>query len=181
MSHKKISLDELNRLTFENFKSSEKTDIKIVLDNLRSGNNIGSIFRSADAFRIKNIYITGLSAIPPNKEILKTALGATESIDWEYHENGLELAKKLKAEGVKLYAIEQATNSIMLQNFCPIDEPLALIFGNEVDGVNQEIIDICDAVIEIPQFGTKHSLNVAVSSGIVLWHLINQKLKGQAN
>ncbi|OYU96786.1 MAG: RNA methyltransferase [Bacteroidetes bacterium B1(2017)] len=179
MDHKKISLDELNRLTFENFKSSEKTDIKIVLDNLRSGNNIGSIFRSADAFRIKNIYITGLSATPPNKEILKTALGATESVDWEYHENGLELAKKLKSEGVKLYAIEQATNSILLQNFCPSKEPIALIFGNEVDGVNQEIIDICDAVIEIPQFGTKHSLNVAVSSGIVLWHLINQKLTTQ--
>lgn len=165
----------LNRLSVENFKLATKSDIYIILDNLRSGNNIGSIFRSSDAFRVKKIFISGLSAIPPNKEILKTALGATETIDWEYKENPIEIVDSLKRMNVKVYAIEQVSNSIPLNHFwLKTNETVALIFGNEVDGVNQELIDACHGCIEIPQFGTKHSLNVAVSSGIVLWHLTNQ-------
>jgi len=180
----KTQNNELNRLSKENFKLSLKSNIYIILDNLRSGNNIGSIFRSSDAFRIKNIYISGSSAIPPNKEILKTALGATETIDWEYIENPIEIVKNLQENGVKVFAIEQASNSILLnQFFIESHEPIGLIFGNEVEGVNQELINICNGCIEIPQFGTKHSLNVAVSSGIVLWHLTNQILnqKEQTN
>jgi len=171
----KTANSELNRLSIENFKLSAKSDIYIILDNLRSGNNIGSIFRTADAFRVKKIFISGSSAIPPNKEILKTALGATETIEWEYQESPLEIVDFLKTMDVKIYAIEQVSNSIPLNQFSiRTNEPIALIFGNEVEGVNQELIDACHGCIEIPQFGTKHSLNVAVSSGIVLWHLTNQ-------
>lgn len=166
---------ELNRLSIENFKLSAKSDVYIILDNLRSGNNIGSIFRTSDAFKVKKIFISGSSAIPPNKEILKTALGATETIEWEYQESPLEIVDFLKTMDVKIYAIEQVSNSIPLNQFSiRTNEPIALIFGNEVEGVNQELIDACHGCIEIPQFGTKHSLNVAVSSGIVLWHLTNQ-------
>lgn len=177
MHTKKTSMDELNRLDKENFKLAEKHDIYIILDQLRSGNNIGSIFRTSDAFRLKKIFITGQSATPPNKEILKTALGATETVEWEYYENALELVQNLKNAGIKIAAVEQARGSISLENFdINMKLPLALIFGNEVAGVQQELVDSCDYCIEIPQFGTKHSLNVSVSSGIVIWHLVNQLL-----
>lgn len=176
MSNIKVTNYELNRLSVENFKSSEKTDIYIILDQLRSGNNIGSIFRTSDAFRLKKIYITGSSALPPNKEILKTALGSTETVEWEHAENALELVKNLKENGIKIYSIEQARNSISLENFVWKGEPIALIMGNEVEGVSQDLINESDACIEIPQFGMKHSLNVSVSAGMVVWHLVNQML-----
>jgi tRNA G18 (ribose-2'-O)-methylase SpoU len=177
MSHLKTTTSQLNRLNIENFKLSDKYDIYIILDQLRSGNNIGSIFRTSDAFKLKKIFITGQSAIPPNKEILKTALGATETVDWEYHENAKKLVQTLKDQGIKVFAIEQAKNSTLLQDFKLANElPLAIILGNEVDGVQQELIDMADGCIEIPQFGTKHSLNVSVTSGIVIWHLVNQLL-----
>jgi tRNA G18 (ribose-2'-O)-methylase SpoU len=180
MYSKKTGNQDLNRMSKEDFKNSLKSDVYIVLDNLRSGNNIGSIFRSADAFRIKKIYITGNSAIPPSKEILKTALGACETVDWEYNEDGLEVIENLKKNKIKVFSIEQASNSVSLENFNAEDNfPLALVFGNEVDGVNQDIIDASDACVEIPQFGSKHSLNVAVSSGIVMWHIQNQLLQNK--
>lgn len=174
----KTSNDQLGRLSKDSFKSSDKYDIHIILDNLRSGLNIGSIFRSSDAFKIKRIYITGQSAIPPNKEILKTALGATETVDWEYHENAVKLLKDLSSQGLKTYAVEQTNGSISLADF-ELEENMGycFIFGNEVEGVQQELINLCDGCIEIPQFGTKHSLNVAVSSGMVIWHLAHQLIK----
>jgi tRNA G18 (ribose-2'-O)-methylase SpoU len=177
MDNIKVTNYELNRLSVENFKSSEKTDIYIILDQLRSGNNIGSIFRTSDAFRLKKIYISGASALPPNKEILKTALGSTETVEWEHVENAIDTVRQLKENGVKIYSIEQARNSISLENFKWNGNPIALILGNEVEGVSQELINESDASIEIPQFGMKHSLNVAVSTGMVVWHLVNQLLQ----
>lgn len=168
---------DLNRLSKSDFKSSAKTGIYIILENLRSGLNIGSVFRTADAFRIEKILITGASAVPPNKEILKTALGATETVDWEKIEDCILLVKNLQNQGIKVYAVEQTQNSCLLHNFKPdLAVGIALIFGNEVEGVTQEVINLCDGVLEIPQFGSKHSLNVAVSSGIVLWHLMQTVL-----
>ncbi len=178
MQNSKLKTSELNRLSVKNYKLNAKFDIKIIIDNLRSGLNIGSIFRTCDAFKINKIYITGISAVPPNKEILKTAIGATESVDWEYHPNPLQLVQKLKLNGEKIYAIEQTKLSQSLEHFSfGENNSLTLIVGNEVEGVSQDLIDLCDGAIEIPQFGTKHSLNVAVSTGIVLWHLISQTLK----
>ncbi len=178
MNQEKTSNSELQRLSVEKFKESAKADIYIVLDNLRSGNNIGSIFRTSDAFRVKKLLITGHSAVPPNREILKTALGACDTVDWEYQESGLASIQNLKSKGIACFAIEQVANSISLEKFeYQTDKPIALVFGNEVDGVDQEIINCCDGSIEIPQFGTKHSLNVAVSAGMLIWHLSNQLLK----
>lgn len=177
MQHQKFTTNELNRLNIENFKLSDKNDIYIILDQLRSGNNIGSIFRTADAFKLKKIFICGQSAVPPNKEILKTALGATETVEWEYYENTVDVFHLLKKEGVNIFAVEQASNSVSLENFQITNQmPMALVLGNEVEGVQQELLNLADGCIEIPQFGTKHSLNVAVSSGIVIWHLVNQLL-----
>jgi tRNA G18 (ribose-2'-O)-methylase SpoU len=177
MSFLKTTNAQLNRLNAENFKLTDKFDIYIILDQLRSGNNIGSIFRTSDAFKLKKVFITGQSAIPPNKEILKTALGATETVDWEYQENAISLVQNLKKQGIKIYAVEQASKSLSLESFDITNNlPIALILGNEVAGVQQELIDLADGCIEIPQFGTKHSLNVSVSSGIVIWHLVNQLL-----
>lgn len=182
MDHLKYTSSELNRLNTENFKLSDKNDIYIILDQLRSGNNIGSIFRTSDAFKLKKIFITGQSAVPPNKEILKTALGATETVDWEYKENAIDLVLDLKKQGVKIVAVEQASNSISLEKFDITGNiPMALILGNEVEGVQQALLNIADTCLEIPQFGTKHSLNVAVSSGIVIWHLVNQLLNTEIN
>ncbi len=182
MQNTKTSNFQLNRPSLENFKLAEKTGIQIILNNIRSAQNIGSIFRTADAFNVKKIFITGISASPPHKEILKTALGATESVLWEYHENAVSLMQKLKLKGDKIYAIEQTTHSISLQKFtyAPVNI-ITIILGNEVDGVDQELIDLCDGSIEIPQYGTKHSLNVAVSAGIVLWHFLNQILQKNEN
>lgn len=172
---KKLVLDELNRINVSEFKKAEKTPIIIVLDDIRSLHNIGSVFRTSDAFLIEKIYLCGITATPPNKEIHKTALGATESVDWEYCESAIQLIQKLKSDNVKIMAIEQVEQSVMLHNFeVAENEKYALIFGNEVKGVQQELIDEADGVIEIPQLGTKHSLNVSVSAGIVVWDLFQK-------
>ena len=162
----------IGRLQIEEFKRAEKTPLTIILDNVRSLNNIGSIFRTSDAFLIDKIYLCGITATPPNKEIHKTALGATESVDWEYAENTIKIVEKLQSEGVLVIAIEQAENATKLNDFqVNINQRYAIIFGNEVKGVEQEVVSLCDDVIEIPQYGTKHSLNVSVSAGIVVWEL----------
>lgn len=165
-------MDELNRLSKEEFKNIEKKKIIVVLDNIRSMHNVGSVFRTSDAFAIEKIMLCGITAQPPHREIEKAALGATESVDWEYHPNTLELINKLKAESYTIISIEQAENSVFLQDFkTSIDEKYAIVFGNEVEGVQQEVINVSDYCIEIPQFGTKHSFNVSVCAGIVLWEM----------
>jgi tRNA G18 (ribose-2'-O)-methylase SpoU len=175
--NRKLKLTELNRVTVEAYKSQEKTPIIIILDNIRSLNNIGSFFRTSDAFNIEAIYLCGITATPPHREIQKTALGATDSVDWFYNENTVEVLDVLQSKGYKVYSIEQAENTISLENFEYNNEPIALVFGNEVKGVEQKVIDASDGCIEIPQFGTKHSLNVSISYGVVVWHLINQVVK----
>mgnify|MGYP002713072945 CR=1 FL=1 len=169
--NRKLKNEELNRIDIDTFKSTNKTPIIIVLDNIRSLNNIGSVFRTADAFLIEAVYLCGITAQPPHREIQKTALGATESVDWKYFSNTIDAIEELKNEGYKIASIEQAENSVMLDTFFPGNEKLAVIFGNEVKGVEQEIIDQSDVVIEIPQYGTKHSLNISVSCGVVIWDL----------
>lgn len=165
-------MDELNRLSKEEFKNIEKKKIIVVLDNIRSMHNVGSVFRTSDAFAIEKIMLCGITAQPPHREIEKAALGATESVDWEYHPNTLELINKLKAKSYTIISIEQAENSVFLQDFkTSIDEKYAIVFGNEVEGVQQEVINVSDYCIEIPQFGTKHSFNVSVCAGIVLWEM----------
>lgn len=177
MSHKKLKLQELNRISTSEFKEAEKTPLIIVLDNIRSLNNVGSVFRTADAFRIEKIFLCGITPQPPHRDIHKTALGATETVDWAYALDTLELVQALRSLGVKCYAIEQTENSIMLDQFRPEkNQRYALIFGNEVDGVRQDVIDTCDGVLEIPQIGTKHSLNISVCNGVVIWDLFS-KLK----
>ena len=172
---RKLENSELDRKSIEDFKKSEKTPLILVLDDIRSLHNIGSVFRTADAFLIEKIYLCGITAIPPNKEIHKTALGATETVSWEYAENVLEVIQKLKTEKIKTFAIEQVESAIFLQNFkVENDQKYALIFGNEVFGVAQEAVAICDGAIEIPQLGTKHSLNISVSAGIVVWDLFQK-------
>ncbi len=174
---RKLLNSELNRKTTEAFKESEKTPIILVLDDIRSLHNIGSVFRTSDAFLIEKIYLCGITATPPNKEIHKTALGATDSVAWEYRKSVVELAHELKSSGTLLYAVEQVENAVFLDNFSVTDnKKYALVFGNEVYGVSQEVIQICDGCIEIPQLGTKHSLNISVSVGIVVWDLY-QKMK----
>ncbi len=169
---RKLKNSELNRISINEFKASEKTPVVIVLDNIRSLNNIGSIFRTADAFKIESIHLCGITAKPPHREIHKTALGASESVEWKYFETTLASVNYLKKNRYLVYAIEQADKSIFLDNFKPnFDEKIALIFGNEVKGVSEEVIDIVDSCIEIPQYGTKHSLNVSISAGILIWDL----------
>jgi tRNA G18 (ribose-2'-O)-methylase SpoU len=168
--NKKLKLWELDRVSEEVFKAQAKNPIVVVLDDIRSLNNIGSFFRTSDAFNIEKIYLCGITACPPHKDIHKTALGATETITWEYRNNILEVCEELKNSGYVLCTIEQTEQTVFLQNIQEIkSEKFALVFGNEVNGVNQEVIDCSDYVIEIPQFGTKHSLNVSVCAGIVLW------------
>lgn len=172
---RKLKNSELDRLSVDGFKAAAKTPIIIILDNIRSLNNIGSVFRTSDAFLIEKIYLCGITATPPHKDIHKTALGSTDTVDWEYIENTLELVEKLKAEGVKVCAIEQADNATMLNDF-KIEHKTryALVFGNEVKGVAQNVVNASDYVIEIPQFGTKHSLNISVSCGIVVWDVFSK-------
>ena len=173
--HRKLKNEELNRISIDEFKATAKTPIIIVLDNIRSLNNIGSVFRSADAFLIEAVYLCGITAQPPHREIQKTALGATDSVRWQYFESTTEALKQLKDNNYKIAAIEQAENSVMLNEFSlSKKEKLAVIFGNEVKGVEQTAIDLSDVVIEIPQHGTKHSLNISVSAGIVIWELFNK-------
>ncbi|MFX0555383.1 RNA methyltransferase [Maribacter sp. CXY002] len=167
---RKLKNEELDRLDVAGFKDAQKTPVSIILDNIRSLNNIGSVFRSADAFLIEKIYLCGITATPPHKDINKTALGATDSVAWEYVPDTLDLVKNLKSKGIITVAIEQAEGAVMLNDFMPSkEESYALIFGNEVKGVQQDVVGICDMVLEIPQFGTKHSLNISVSAGIVIW------------
>ncbi len=174
---RKLENSELERKSVSAFKEAEKTPIIIILDDIRSLNNIGSVFRTSDAFLVEKIYLCGITAIPPNKEIHKTALGATETVTWEYHNDVLEVISNLKKENVSVFAIEQVENATFLQDFTiEKNKKYALVFGNEVYGVNQKAIEICDGTIEIPQLGTKHSLNIAVSAGILVWDLF-QKMK----
>ncbi|NGY36224.1 RNA methyltransferase [Flavobacterium sp. XN-5] len=174
---RKLENSELERKSIEDFKNSQKTPIIIVLDDIRSLHNIGSVFRTADAFLIEKIYLCGITATPPNKEIHKTALGATETVTWEHHTSVLEVIEKLKKENVTTLAIEQVESAIFLQDFEVEDnKKYALVFGNEVHGVSQEAVALCDGCIEIPQLGTKHSLNISVSVGIVVWDVF-QKMK----
>ncbi|MDO3641729.1 RNA methyltransferase [Mucilaginibacter sp. L3T2-6] len=167
---KKLKLEELNRATVAEFKAMDKFPVAVVLDNVRSMSNIGSIFRTCDAFAVEQLCLCGITACPPHREIEKTALGATQSVNWKYFENTLQAVDALKQEGYTIVAIEQAQNSTMLNNFTPLKgAKYALIFGNEVNGVDDEVMKTVDVCIEIPQFGTKHSFNVTVSAGIVLW------------
>lgn len=172
---RKIKNSELNRLSLEGFKAAKKSPLIVILDNVRSLNNVGSIFRSADAFRIQHIYLCGITATPPHKDIQKTALGSTEAVNWSYAKDTLAVVEKLQSVNVKVMAIEQAENATMLQDFYPNNQSIyALVFGHEIKGVNQAVVNQCDGVIEIPQFGTKHSLNIAVSGGVVLWDLFSK-------
>lgn len=167
---RKLRNEELNRLDVEEFKNAIKTSLIIVLDNVRSLNNIGSVFRTSDAFLVEKIYLCGITATPPHKDINKTALGATESVAWEYRENTVALIRELKLKGYSTWAIEQAESATMLHKFeLEGQKKYVLVFGNEVKGVDQEVVNICQGSIEIPQTGTKHSLNIAVSVGIVIW------------
>lgn len=190
LKHRLKTMDELGRLDIEQFKNSAKLPICLILDNVRSLHNVGSAFRTADAFRLDCLYLCGITATPPHREINKAALGATESVEWKYCENTLDLVEKLTAAGYMVYAVEQTQNSISLERFmcnilrepntdaCAAEAaaanipPIALIFGNEVNGVQQSVVEACQGSIEIPQYGTKHSLNVSVSIGIVLWEMV---------
>ncbi len=172
---RKLLNSELERKSVEDFKQADKTPIIIVLDDIRSLHNIGSVFRTADAFLIEKIYLCGITATPPNKEIHKTALGATETVAWEYQKEVTEVIQLLKKEEVLVFAVEQVEHSIMLNDFQPESgKTYALVFGNEVFGVAQDAIALCDGTIEIPQLGTKHSLNISVSAGIVVWDLFQK-------
>jgi len=172
---RKLKNSELGRIEVEEFKKASKIPLIIILDNIRSLNNIGSVFRTSDAFLIEKIFLCGITAKPPHKEIHKTALGATESVAWEYAEDTLALVEKLQEEKIHIASIEQAENSIMLQDFNPIkNQKYAIIFGNEVKGVQQKVVSASDYCIEIPQYGTKHSLNISVSCGVVVWDLFKK-------
>lgn len=173
---KKLSMDELNRLSVEEFKGTPKLPVVVVLDNIRSCHNIGSVFRTCDALLIEKLFLCGITATPPNKEIHKAALDAEKSVDWEYHQKTEDVVNNLKEAGYQVFAVEQVTGSILLPEFNPrMYKKLALVFGNEVKGVQQSVVDVCHGAIEIPQFGTKHSFNISVSAGIVLWE-ISRKL-----
>ncbi|MCF4100067.1 RNA methyltransferase [Gillisia sp. M10.2A] len=173
--NRKLKNSELERKSISEFKEATKTPIIVVLDNIRSLNNIGSVFRTSDAFLIEKVYLCGITAQPPHKDIQKTALGATDTVAWEYVEDTLALVEKLKAENVKVYSIEQAENATMLNDFTPAaNVTYAVVFGNEVKGVQQKVVTASDGVIEIPQLGSKHSLNISVSTGVVLWDLFSK-------
>lgn len=174
---RKLKITELNRISVDEYKKADKTPLIVVLDHVRSMYNVGSVFRTSDAFRVEAVYLCGVTAVPPHAEIHKTALGAEDSVDWKYYERTQDAVVDLKAEGVKVLAIEQVEDSIMLQDFQPEKGiRYAVVFGNEVKGVQQEVVDQCDASVEIPQFGTKHSLNVSVTAGIFIWDFV-RKLK----
>jgi tRNA G18 (ribose-2'-O)-methylase SpoU len=172
---RKLKNSELDRKSVSEFKTAEKTPIIVILDNIRSSNNVGSVFRSSDAFLIEKIYLCGITATPPNKDIQRTALGSTDSVQWEYAKDTISIVKKLQQEGVYVASIEQAEDAILLNNFTPpVSKKLAIIMGNEVKGVQQEIVSESNSCIEIPQYGTKHSLNISVTCGIVLWDLLGK-------
>ena len=172
---RKLKIYEIERVEADEFKQLNKIPVVLVLDNIRSAHNVGSFFRTADAFRISHIYLCGITAQPPSNEIRKTALGATESVNWSYHEDTVQVVKELKDNGSEVAGVEQVDNPVMLEDFNTSDkQPLALVFRNEVKGVRQEVLDECDFAVEIPQFGTKHSLNVSVSGGIVIWEVFKR-------
>ena len=175
---RKLRMEELNRKTVDEFKESEKNPVIAVLENIRSAYNVGSVFRTSDAFLIESIFITGYTAKPPHKEIAKTALGAQDTVDWKYFETTKDAIEDLKKNRYKVYAVEQVTDSISLENLADMNvEKMAFIFGNEVTGVDEKIISLCDGCIEIPQFGMKHSLNISVAAGIVLWEAVKNSIK----
>ncbi|TPE44998.1 RNA methyltransferase [Pontibacter mangrovi] len=177
---RKLSMDDLNRASVEEFKNKKKIPLVLVLDNVRSLNNVGSVFRTADAFMAEKVYLCGITGKPPHRDIEKTALGATESVEWEHVPDTLELVKELKAQGYKIGSVEQAEKSIKLNEFRPEPgQPYALVLGNEVFGVEQEVINHSDFVLEIPQFGTKHSLNISVATGVVVWDFLSKTLAQQ--
>lgn len=177
-TNRKLKIQEMARLTPTQYEVADKTPIVVVLDNVRSMNNIGSVFRTADAFRIERVYLCGISATPPHPDIHKTALGAEEVVAWTYYESTLECASALKAQGYTIWCVEQAKGSIPLDHFDPqpTQTPIALVLGNEVKGVDQSVIDTSHGCIEIPQYGTKHSINVSVACGIVLWE-VSKKIR----
>jgi tRNA G18 (ribose-2'-O)-methylase SpoU len=168
---KKLRTIEMQRLSVDEFKQANKLPLVVVLDDVRSMHNVGSVFRTGDAFRIEAVYLCGITSTPPMAEIHKTALGAEDSVEWKYFETTLEAVEALKADGYEVYSVEQAHGSTMLQDFKPsVDKKYSVILGNEVKGVHQEVIDASDGCLEIPQFGTKHSMNVSVTAGIIIWH-----------
>ena len=168
---RKLKITELKRLSPEDFKQKEKLPVIVVLDNVRSLHNVGSVFRTSDAFLIEAIYLCGITATPPHAEIHKTALGAENTMEWRYFEHTIDAVRQLKQNDYRILAVEQAENSVPLDQFKPGNHPYAVILGNEVKGIDQAVMDYCDACIEIPQFGTKHSLNVSVAAGIVIWEI----------
>ncbi len=174
--NQKTKNEDLQRLNVDEFLATKKQPIVIVLDNVRSLNNVGSVFRTADAFLIEEILLCGVTGTPPNKEIEKTALGATNTVKWSYHATTQNALNILKQNNYKVFAVEQAETKTWLNEFNTPNEKIALVFGNEVYGVEQEVINVCDGVIEIPQLGTKHSLNISVSVGIVLWEMVREKI-----
>jgi len=168
-------MEALGRLSAEKFAGMEKLPLVLVLDNVRSGLNVGSVFRTADAFAVEQIVLCGITALPPHREILKTALGSTETVAWSASEDALTAVRQLQKAGYRVFAVEQTTQKIWLQDFAPhVGERYALVLGNEVDGVSEEVLRACDGAIEIPQFGTKHSLNIAVAAGIVVWEFVRK-------
>jgi tRNA G18 (ribose-2'-O)-methylase SpoU len=170
-------MEELNRKTVEDFRSSDKMPIVVILDNIRSMHNVGSVFRSADAFLLHGIYLCGYTPTPPHRDIQKTALGATETVEWKYFSTSLEAVASLRSDGYKIFAIEQAEGSISLEKASAVEcEKLAIVFGNEVEGVDAEVLKKCDGCIEIPQLGMKHSLNISVAAGIVFWELVRNRI-----
>lgn len=172
---KKLKLEELGRISVGEFKEADKLPVTLLLDNVRSLHNVGSAFRTADAFRIEKIFLTGITGTPPHREIQKTALGATESVNWEYAQAPAEVARKLKTEGYTIIAIEQTTASQPLNSFQPDSgQKYCLVFGNEINGVSEAVLDLADAALEIPQVGTKHSLNISVCLGIVVWDIFRK-------
>ena len=174
MTHK-LTTAEMHRMTVEEFRESEKLPLTVVLDNVRSLNNIGSVFRTADAFRVEHIALCGITATPPHREIHKTALGAEESVGWSYHEDTTECVIGLKERGYRIYAVELAHNSLKLgSDHIATDKPVALVLGNEIDGVQEEVMAICDGFLEIPQYGSKHSLNVSCAAAIAVWEISKQ-------
>lgn len=174
---RKLGMDELQRKSVNEFRESEKTPVVVVLDNIRSMHNVGSVFRTADAFLLEEICLCGFTPRPPHRDIHKTALGATETVKWRYFEDTASAVRALKEEGYVVYAVEQVEGSVMLQDLVEkVSGPVAVVFGNEVDGVGQEALGLCDGCIEIPQWGMKHSLNISIAAGIVLWEMVRRKL-----
>jgi tRNA G18 (ribose-2'-O)-methylase SpoU len=173
---RKLRLQELNRMSAEDFKQASKLPVVVVLDNIRSMHIVGSFFRTADAFRCQKIILCGITARPPHRDITKTALGADRSVAWEYFSDTIAALKELQQQGYAIMGVEQTTNSLPLQQLSITNQPAAFIFGNEIDGIQSEVLELCNACIEIPQAGTKHSLNVSVAAGIVLWHFCAPQL-----